>query len=174
MPRLLTRPIHPYSLTTLLLPHPLFHVPSSPTQYHTTPNMASSRSSESTQLETGQGGPKAEVATTTPSIHSNLTGKIEEQGASSSHQKKEASSIDIERQEPMKEPAISKKAAILLFVGYVTTTLLLFLIPILLCWRLIVRLYRSPRSTRPLPSLPFPSSPFPSFLTLILDLHTLL
>ncbi|KAK5809600.1 major facilitator superfamily domain-containing protein [Linnemannia elongata] len=85
--------------------------------------MTSSRSSESTQLETGQGGPKAEVVTT-PSIHSNHSGKIEAQGASSSHQKQEVSSIDIERQEPMKEPAISKKAAILLFVGLAMATFL--------------------------------------------------
>ncbi|KAG9063552.1 hypothetical protein KI688_004436 [Linnemannia hyalina] len=86
--------------------------------------MTSSRSSESTQLEIGQGGPKAEVVTTTPSIHSNLSRKIEAQGASSSHQKEEVSSIDIERQEPVKEPGISKKAAILLFVGLAMATFL--------------------------------------------------
>ncbi|KAF8934593.1 hypothetical protein BGZ47_010297 [Haplosporangium gracile] len=78
--------------------------------------MTSSRSSESTQLETGQGGPKTEVAAT-PSIHSNHSGKIEAHGTSPSHQKTELSAVDIERQEPVKEPAISKKAAILLFVG---------------------------------------------------------
>lgn len=80
--------------------------------------MTSSRSSESTQLETGKGGPKAEVTTTTtPSIHSNRSGKVEVEESSLPQHKTEMSAIDIERQEPVKAPAITKKAAILLFIG---------------------------------------------------------
>ncbi|KAG0253838.1 hypothetical protein BGZ95_006192, partial [Linnemannia exigua] len=95
--------------------------------------MTSSRSSESTQLDAGQGGPKEEV--TIPSIHSNhAKGEKQEvlEASSSSHnnivssstQKMEMSAIDIERQETAKQPAIGKKAAILLFVGLAMATFL--------------------------------------------------
>ncbi|KAG0367375.1 hypothetical protein BGX24_003265 [Mortierella sp. AD032] len=97
--------------------------------------MTSSRSSESTQLDAAQGGLKEEI--TTPPIHSNRSAKGEKQevleagssshnniGNSSSTQKVGLSTIDIERQETVKQPAISKKAAILLFIGLAMATFL--------------------------------------------------
>ncbi|KAF9124526.1 hypothetical protein BGW39_008131 [Mortierella sp. 14UC] len=98
--------------------------------------MASSRSLESTQLDPRQDGPKEEILA--PSICSNHSATAEKQEVveacsssphhnkidSSSTQKAGLSVIDIERQEPAKQAAIGKKAAILLFIGLAMATFL--------------------------------------------------
>ncbi|KAF9095318.1 hypothetical protein BGX29_009083 [Mortierella sp. GBA35] len=83
--------------------------------------MTSSLSSESTQLETGQRGPKQEIIT--PSIRSNKN-TSGETGQTDVNLKTELNEVDIERQEPTKEPQLGKKAAILLFIGLAMATFL--------------------------------------------------
>ncbi|KAG0365184.1 drug resistance transporter, EmrB/QacA subfamily [Gamsiella multidivaricata] len=80
--------------------------------------MASSISSQSTQLDNIQ-----MKATKAGSIHSHHSTK-KELGAESSQQKAETDSLDIERQEHTPAPAISHRAAILLFVGLAMATFL--------------------------------------------------
>ncbi|KAG0231410.1 hypothetical protein BGX31_005531 [Mortierella sp. GBA43] len=77
--------------------------------------MASSISSESTQLE------KAAKA---PSVHSHVGGKIEVPSGSAVPQKAEVDNVDIEIQGTKGAPAIGRNAAILLFIGLAMATFL--------------------------------------------------